>query len=146
MPRQAKLQPLDDGYRVSNELWSRIEPLIPKPTRIHPLGCHNPRLPDRTAMDAILLVLRTGMPWNALRVTGPCKPTVAHNRFSEWTEAGVFQKMWQLGLMEYDLKKHIDWEWLSMDGAMSKAPLGGEKGGTESDRQSQRRRQALGSV
>jgi len=26
----------------------------------HPLGCHNPRVPDRDAADAILLVLRTG--------------------------------------------------------------------------------------
>ncbi len=28
--------------------------------------------------------------------------------------------------MEYDNKKGIEWEWQSMDGAMTKAPLGGE--------------------
>ncbi len=33
--------------------------LPPRPE--HPLGCHNPRTLDRRAMDAILLVLRTGM-------------------------------------------------------------------------------------
>jgi hypothetical protein len=37
-----------------------MSPLLPlRPA--HPLGCHNPRMSDRDAMDAILLVLRTGM-------------------------------------------------------------------------------------
>ena len=58
----------DDGWRMPDWLWERIEPLLPeRPT--HPLGCHNPRVPDRNAMDAILLVLRTGMQWNALNAT-----------------------------------------------------------------------------
>ena len=34
--------------------------------------------------------------------------------------------MWEEGLMEYENKKGIDWKWQSMDGAMTKAPLGGE--------------------
>jgi transposase len=36
-----------------------MEPLLP-PRPKHPLGCHNPRVPDRSAMDAIFFVLRTG--------------------------------------------------------------------------------------
>ena len=57
----------DDGWRMPDWLWEQIEPLLP--ARLgHPLGCHNPRVPDRDAMDAILLVLRTGMQWNALNV------------------------------------------------------------------------------
>lgn len=50
----------DDGWRVPNWLWERMEPLLPARPE-HPLGCHNPRVPDRDAMNAILLVLRTGM-------------------------------------------------------------------------------------
>jgi hypothetical protein len=38
---------------------AQIEPLLP-PRKPHPLGCHNPRVSDRAAMDAILFVLRTG--------------------------------------------------------------------------------------
>jgi len=49
-----------------------------------------------------------------------------HDRFQEWREAGVFEKMWEEGLMEYGNKKGIDWKWQSKDGAMTKAPLGGE--------------------
>ncbi len=49
----------DDGWRLPDALWAKIEPLLPRPE--HPLGCHNSRVPDRQAMDDILLVLRTGM-------------------------------------------------------------------------------------
>jgi transposase len=51
----------DDGRRVPDALrHQRIEPLVP-PRPSHRLGCHSPRVPDRAAMNAILLVLRTGM-------------------------------------------------------------------------------------
>ena len=54
----------------------------------------------------------------------------AHRRFQEWSEAGVFLRLWQVGLVEYGALKGIDWAGLSMDGAMTKAPLGGKKVGT----------------
>ena len=78
-------------------------------------------------MDAMLLVLRTGMQWKALDLTGPCKGSVAHKRFQEWVKAGLFLRLWQEGLRLYDETVGIDWEWLAMDGAMTKAPLGGGK-------------------
>jgi putative transposase len=118
----------DDGWRMPDWLWERIEPLLPERPS-HPLGCHNPRVPDRDAMDAILLVLRTGMQWNALDATGPCSSSSAHRRFQEWRTAGVFQEFWRQGLLEYDEKIGIDWSFLSADGAMTKAPLGGLKTG-----------------
>jgi len=78
-------------------------------------------------MDAIFFVLRTGCQWNALNATGICSSSSAHRRFQEWTAAGVFQKLWVVGLEEYDELQGIDWSWQSMDGAMTKAPLGGGK-------------------
>jgi transposase len=80
-------------------------------------------------MDAILLVLRTGMQWNALNATGVCTSSSAHRRFQEWERAGVFQEFWRQGLLEYDEKVGIDWDFLSADGAMTKAPLGGPRTG-----------------
>ena len=115
-------------WRIPDELWEKIEPLLP-PGKPHPLGCHNPRVSDRAAMDAIFFRLRTGCQWNALNATGICSSSSAHRRFQEWSEAGVFVKLWQIGLAEYDTLRGIDWEWLSMDGAMTKAPLGGKKVG-----------------
>ena len=118
----------DDGWRMPDGLGERIEPVLPEPPS-HPLGCHNPRVPDRDAMDSILLVLRTGMQWNALDVTGPAGSSSSHRRFQEWRAAGVFHEIWRQGLLAYDERVGIDWEWLAADGAMTKAPLGGPKTG-----------------
>jgi transposase len=126
----------DDGWRVPDELWAKIEPLLP-PRPKHPLGCHNPRTPDRRALDAILLVLRTGMQWQALNATGICGYSSAYRRFREWLAAGVFLEFWRQGLLAYQALAGIDWKWLSLDGAMGKAPLGGEKNGPQPHRQSE---------
>src|ERR1700712_633219 len=142
--RPSKPSVLDDGYRRPADLWARRERLLP-PRPPHPLGCHNPRVPDRKAMDAILFVLRTGCQWNALTATGLCTSSSAHRRFQEWTEAGVFEAFWREGLLAYDALVGIDWTWLSLDGAMGKAPLGGGKNRPQPDRPRQARGQALGS-
>ena len=106
----------DDGWRLPDELWAKMEPLLPPRPR-HPLGCHNPRVPDRKAMDAIFFVLRTGCQWNALNATGICSSSSAHRRFLEWTQAGVFAEFWRQGLLAYDAMAGIDWNWLALDGA-----------------------------
>ena len=116
----------DDGWLIPDALWEKMEHLLP-PGKQHPLGCHRPRVPNRSAMDAIFFVLRTGCQWNALRATGICSSSSAHRRFLEWTEAGIFTEFWKRGLLKYDKLKGIDWSWLAMDGAMTKAPLGGKK-------------------
>src|ERR1043165_3872927 len=92
-----------------------------------PLGAD--RIAPATPMDAIFFVLRTGCQWNALNATGICSSSSAHRRFQEWTAAGVFVTLWAQGLREYDELKGLDWSWLAMDGAMTKAPLGGERTG-----------------
>ena len=129
-------------WLISDELWKRIEPLLPS-RPVHPLGCHRPRVDDRQAMNAIFFVLRTGCQWNALNVTGLCSSSSAHRRFQEWQKAGVFERLWEEVLQEYDQEVGIDWSWLSVDGAMVKSPLGGKKerpkpdGSRESGRKAQ---------
>jgi len=118
----------DDGWRMPDWLWEKIAPLLPLPPP-HPLGTHRRRIPDRQVMNAILLVLRTGMQWNALRATGICNSSSAHRRFQEWERAGVFHEIWRQGLLDYDEVVGIDWSWLAADGAMTKAPLGGSATG-----------------
>ncbi len=129
------------GFRISDELWAVLEPLLPVRVNTHRFGGGRPRVSDRRCADAIFYVLRTGGQWAALNETELCAKSTAHDRFSEWVEAGVFLKLWQVGLERFDELKGIDWSWLSMDGAMSKAPLGGEKDGAQPDRPRQRRRQ-----
>jgi transposase len=82
---------------------------------------------ERRLLNGILFVLRTGRHGDALNATGICKKSTAHDRYRDWKKAGVFAKLWVAALQEYDALKGIDWEWLAMDGALTKAPLGGEK-------------------
>jgi len=133
-------------WKISDEMWKKIEPLLPRPPNTHPRGGGRKRVPYRRVMDAILFVLRTGCQWNALNATGICSSSTAHARFQEWAEAGVFLKMWRQGLLEYDKLHGLDWKWQSMDGAMTKAPLGGEKNRPKPYGSRQRRGKAISVV
>jgi len=73
-------KPVDDGWRIPDELCERIEPLLP-PKRSYPKG-ERPRMPDRRAMDAIFDLLRTGCQWKALPRRLGAASTV-HDRFQE---------------------------------------------------------------
>ena len=128
-------------WQIPDELWAKIAALLPPP-KPHPLGCHNPRVDDRKAMNAILFRLRTGCQWNALSATGICSSSSAHRRFQEWTQAGVFEKLWALGLDEYDALQGIEWTWQALDGTMTKAPLGGGGNRSQSHGSRQERREA----
>jgi putative transposase len=119
---------------MSDELWAVFEPLLPKHRNTHRFGGGKPRTPDRQCADAIFYVLRTGCQWGALDATGLCPHSTAHDRFQQWVRAGVFRRLWQVGVEQFDDLRGLDWSWLSMDGAMTKAPLGGEKNGSQSDR------------
>jgi transposase len=127
MAEKTTRQQKRNSFRISDDLWARIEPLLPVRVNTHRFGGGRPRVPDRKCLDGIFFVLRTGCQWKALDETGICSGSTAHDRFQEWVEAGVFLKFWEAGLLEYEQLKGIDWEWLSMDGCTTKAPLGGEK-------------------
>src|SRR3954470_21522913 len=114
-------------FLIPDALWRKIEPLLPARRNTHRFGGGRPRADDRRCMDGIFFVLRTGCQWNALSATGICPSSTAHDRFQAWVEGGFFLRFWQAGLAEYDAFNGIDWSWLSMDGAMTKAPLAGEK-------------------
>ena len=86
--------------------------------------------------------LRTGCQWKALDATGIRSGSTAHLRFQEWVAAGVFLELWRVGLERYDELEGLDWSRLSMDGAMTKAPLGGGKNRPQSNGPGQAGRQA----
>ena len=88
----------DDGYRIADWLWERIEPLLP-PRPAHPLGCHRQRVSDRAAMDAIFFVCRTGRQCNALSATGMCSSSSAHRRCQGASRAGGFVRAWPRWLL-----------------------------------------------
>ena len=127
-------------HQIPDALWERMIPLLP----IYKTNCKGgrPRLPLRNVMTGILYVLRTGCQWKAMpREFG--SGSAIHAYFQEWVERGVFARLWRLALEEYDELEGIDWQWQSLDGALTKAPLGGEKNRGKSDRSREAGGQAL---
>ena len=119
------------SWTVSDALWNRVEPLVPVRKRKRGYqyqrkpGAGRKPMPARQVFSAIVYVLRTGVQWKALpREFGSA--SAVHQHFQNWHKAGFFLKLWRAGLAEYDGMQGIAWEWQSVDGAMGKAPLGGE--------------------
>jgi putative transposase len=126
--------------QIPNALWERIAAILPN----YKPSCKGgrPRLPLRNVVTGILFVLRTGCQWKAMPAQFGSGSAI-HAYFQEWVERGLFHQLWRLALEEYDELKGIDWEWQSLDGAMTKAPLGGEKNREKPDRSGQTRGQAV---
>jgi len=97
---------------------------LPRPRR----RFGRPRMDDRKAFCAIFYVLRTGIQWKALPRCFGASSTV-HDRFQQWAKAGVFEKLWRSGLLWFDEQKGLCWAYQALDGAITKAPLGGEATG-----------------
>lgn len=128
-------------HHVPDTLWERIDLILP----VYKSSCKGgrPRLPLRNVVNGILYVLKTGCQWKAMpRQFG--SGSAIHAYFQEWVQLGVFEELWRLALEEYDDLKGIDWKWQSLDGAMNKSPLGGEKNREKPDRSWQAGRQTLG--
>ena len=117
------------GFRISDALWTVLQPLLPVHVNTHRFGGGRPRVPDRPCADAIFYVLRTGCQWQAVDQTELVAHSTAHDRYQEWVRADVFLQLWQAGVAQFEELQGIDWAFSSMDGAMTKAPLGGEKTG-----------------
>ena len=92
--QRATVNKVTANYRVTEELWAVLHPLLPTPVNSHRFGGGRPRVPDRQCADAIFYVLRTGCQWGALDATGLCPHSTAHDRFQHWVAAGVFLKLW----------------------------------------------------
>lgn len=129
------------GFTMPDALWARLERVLPKHRNTHRFGGGRPRKADRACADAIFFVLRTGCQWEALDATGICAHSTAHDRFQEWVQAGVWEKLWAEAVAQYDELRGLDWRFLCVDGSMTKAPLAGEKKRTQSHRPRQAGRQ-----
>ncbi len=106
-----------------DDLIFAVEPLLPEPKR-KPGGRGRPPINPLLMFCAIFYVLRTGIQWKALpRCLGA--GSTAHCYFQRWVQAGVFHELWKRGLMQAYFSDVLDLSFQSLDGAMTKAPLGG---------------------
>lgn len=110
-------------YHIPDALWLQMVRVLPPPKARKKEG--RPRMADRQAMTAILSGLRTGCQGKALPRSLGAASTV-HDRFQEGRAARVFARLWPAGWGTDETLKGLEWEWQAMDGAMTKAPLGGK--------------------
>lgn len=136
----AQQRKIPQSWLLPDKLWERMQQFLPKYVR-NPKG-GQPRADLRKIANGIFYVLRTGIQWKAVpREYG--SGSTLHRYFQEWTELGVFQKLWRAVLREYDELKGIQWNWQSVDGAITKSPLCGEKNRQKPNRSRQVRYQAI---
>lgn len=112
---------------VSDELWQRIEPLLPKPqrNRRHP---GRKRIPDRKVLCGILFVLHTGIQWELLpQELGFGSGMTCWRRLEEWNRAGVWQRLHQLLLAELQQAGKLDWSRAVIDSSRVRAARRGPK-------------------
>lgn len=116
---------LDFKHR-GTPLWSQFSALIPSPQRIHPLGCHRPRISDRIIFDKLIQVLILGAAYERISDATCSATTIRRRRRDEWISAGVFLQLEQLCLEAYDRIVGLDLENLSVDGCLVEASCSGE--------------------
>src|SRR5918999_5601297 len=63
---RAAVNKVTASYRITDELWAVLQPVLPVHVNRHRFGGGRPRVPDRQCADAIFYVLRTGCQWGAL--------------------------------------------------------------------------------
>src|SRR6266571_997459 len=114
-------------WHMPNDLWSRLAPLLGPEKALGTPG--RPAVSFRLLFDALLYVLRTGCQWRAIPRQEYAPGSTVHGRFRQWVKAGVFAQAWKVLLEYYDQEVGIAWQWQALDGAITKAPLGGEATG-----------------
>ncbi len=113
---------------VSDAIWAAVEPLAPPPDDSHPLGCHNPRVPDEVCFRGLLIRLVTGSSWTDIEaIMGfAVSDTTLRARRDEWIAAGVFDRLCAEALDAFNRVIGLDLAVVAVDGSIHKAPCGGE--------------------
>jgi transposase len=109
---------------VTEDLWNIILELLP-PQQPKPKG-GRPRVPDRDCLLGIIFVLRTGCAWNQIPLElGAGSGPTCWRRFKEWTEAGLWPRLWQEVLNRLGREGGVDLKRAVIDSAAVRAVFGG---------------------
>jgi transposase len=104
---------------VSDKQWEFIEPLLPRKAKEG-----RPRTDDRQTINAILYVLKTGIPWNDLPQSYGDDVT-AWRRLHNWEKLGVWKKIFDLLIKDGYSKGKISVESVAIDSSDIPAKKGG---------------------
>lgn len=113
---------------IIDPIWEQFEALLPEHNVDHPLGCHNPRIPDKVVFEKLVEVLVFGCAYERI-ADQRCSATTLRRRRDEWIASGVMEKLQRIVLDAYDWMIGLDLSDVSVDGCITKAPCGGQKAG-----------------
>jgi transposase len=79
---------------VSKELWRQLQPLIPSFTPSVKGGARKLNVSDEAALNGILFVLQTGIPWEDLpQSLGSGRGMTCWRRLRDWNANGVWPRL-----------------------------------------------------
>jgi transposase len=112
---------------VSDGLWARIEPLLPRVERRYRYPGRK-RVPDRQTLTGILFVLKTGIPWEDLPQEMGCgSGMTCWRRLRDWNEAGVWERLHRVLLDELQDAGALDWSRAVVGGSHVRAKGGAKR-------------------
>jgi len=115
---------------LTDELWERIEPLLPPPKPRRSRFPGRKPIDNRKALTGILFVLKTGIPWEYLPLEMGCgSGMTCWRRLRDWQKAGVWQKLHEILLAELNGAGKLDWSRAAIDSSFARAFGGGERTG-----------------
>jgi transposase len=110
------------GVRVTDAQWAEIEPLLPRMPRTVRGG--RPWASQRSVVDGILWVLKTGARWRDLPAEYP-SPSTCWRRLKRWDEDGTWLRIWRAIIAKLDERGRLQWETAFIDGTFASAKKGG---------------------
>lgn len=113
-----------EPWRVSDELWGHLEPLLVDPPRRyqHP---GRRRYPARACVEGLLFLLYTGLPYTQMpREEGLPSGETCRRRLVEWIDAGVWDQAFALMIARLDTEGTLDWSRVVVDAVTIDAKRG----------------------
>lgn len=135
MTKYSSTKPKNVNYFcVPRPLWRLLKKHLPKPPQRK--GPGRLRIDNRAVINGIWYVLWTGCQWKAVHKDWfGVSSSVLHARFQTWQRLGIWDKVLTALVRFYARKRHVGWEWQSIDSKSCPAPLGGaETGKNPTDR------------
>ena len=113
---------------VDDDLWKRLEPLLPKRRPRNRQHAGRKPIPDRAVLTGILFVLRSGIPWNMLPPQMGCgSGSTCWRRLVRWQRAGVWKRLHRVLLTELRRRGQLDLARAVVDSSSLRALRGGKK-------------------